>query len=691
MSKGVKTKDTTKGGRSSNGASVVPSRVKQGIDKSKSTSQKLNEDDQEAPTGYAEDNAESIAKDAAGDVVETVKEAVREIKDGVKRKKKKGSSDSDNNDEDDGSDSGKGSDGGNGESGSSDSDSSCDSDNKGSGKDEKEKDGKKRKARKEKDGKETPKNNDHDKSAEGLNYTVDETAEKENGRKPSSSADYNRSGQNYDHDYADDYSDNDSRDREEKDSFGAEQRRQEAEQTHAQKDNSDRIKQTDRSAGRKNFKTPKRDIKTAESTVRTAERTAKSSEVTAKQTAKTAEQTAKTAQKTAEATAKATEKAAEAARATAKATAETAKTAAKATASAVKAIITETEELIEAIAAGGWVAVLIILVICMVALVVCSAFGVFASDDAIGGKPMSQIVYEISSEYYSRIDNDVYAIDIGGYDAKQVFYSTDDDGEYPANNWNDVISVFAVLATTDAEDPMDVVVLTDVSENYIRNVFYEMNSYDITTGSEYDEENEMNVLDVYVTQHTMNYIEAKDHFHMSDSQAEILNDMMSPRYYSMFAELTGVNVYGDADVNAILNALPNSTAGNVVRAALSKLGAPYVRGSRGPNSFDCSGLAWWSINQADPALAPHFQGCAADQAHYCEHMTVEQSDLQPGDLVFWHYNACSGCGRWNEIHHVGIYAGFGKVVEASSSSGRVVLRDLWESASYELFMFARPY
>ena len=695
MSNGIKTKDSTKGGRSSDGASAVRSRVKQGIDKAKSSFKKLDEDDQEAPTGYAEDNAESIARDAAGDTIDTVKDAAKNIKDEVKRlkrKKKKVSSDCDDDDGEDVSNSGKKSDNGTGESGSSGTDSSGDGKNKDNGKDEKEKSGRKRKVKNEKDGKESHKKHDPEKAANGINDAdYDEPAEKMNGRKPSSSADYNRSGQNDDFDYADGYSDNDPCDHEEKDSFNAEQSMQEAEQTHAQKDYSDRIKQTDRSAGRKNFKTPKRDIKTADSTVRTAERTAKTSEVTAKQTARTAEQTAKTAQKTAEATAKATEKAAEAARATAKATAETAKTAAKATASAVKAIITETEELIEAIAAGGWVAVLIILVIGMVALVVCSAFGVFASDDTIGGKPMSQIVSEINTEYYARIDNDVYAIDIGGYDAKQVFYSTDDDGEYPANNWNDVISVFAVLATTDAEDPMDAVILTDVSENYIRDVFYEMNSYDITTGSEYDEDNEMNVLDVYVTQHTMNFIEAKEHFHMSDSQAEILNDMMSPRYYSMFAELTGVDVYGDADVNAILTALPNSTAGNVVRAALSKLGAPYVRGSRGPNSFDCSGLAWWSINQADPALGTHFQGCAADQAHYCEHMTVDQSELQPGDLVFWHYNACSGCGRWNEIHHVGIYAGFGKVVEASSSNGRVVLRDLWESDSYELFMFARPY
>lgn len=65
--------------------------------------------------------------------------------------------------------------------------------------------------------------------------------------------------------------------------------------------------------------------------------------------------------------------------------------------------------------------------------------------------------------------------------------------------------------------------------------------------------------------------------------------------------------------------------------------------------------------------------------------------LLPGDLVFWQNLGCSGCGRWNEIHHVGIYMGDGKVIEASSSKGRVVIRDLWSSSGYPLFMYARPY
>ena len=43
---------------------------------------------------------------------------------------------------------------------------------------------------------------------------------------------------------------------------------------------------------------------------------------------------------------------------------------------------------------------------------------------------------------------------------------------------------------------------------------------------------------------------------------------------------------------------PNSRAGVAVRAALSRLGRPYVWGATGPDQFDCSGLTQWSYARA---------------------------------------------------------------------------------------------
>lgn len=431
--------------------------------------------------------------------------------------------------------------------------------------------------------------------------------------------------------------------------------------------------------------------KTAKSAPRSAKTVEQSAKVSTKAATKAAQETAKATEKAAQATKVAVEKAAQAAKAAAEATAKAAKALAKFIAEAAKAAVEAIKELIAAIVAGGWVSVIVIAVIAVIALLVCSAFGVFATEDMSGCKPMSEIIAEINDEYHQRMENDACAIDIGNYDALMVSYVG--DGDAPVNNWNDVIAVFAVYCSTNPDDAMDVIQLTDISIDYIRRIFYEMNWYELTTDGRYDEEEELWIKTVYVHQHSMNYREAADHFEFTDYQREILFEMMKPEYCSYYARLMGINVSGDANINDILALLPATTGGEVVRVALTKLGAPYVLGAKGDDKFDCSGLVCWSISQVDPELGAHFWVCAADQAYYCHNhgIEVEQSELQPGDLVFWQNRQCSGCGRWNEVHHTGIYIGLGMVIEASSSKGRVVIRDLWSTYNYPIHMFARPY
>jgi cell wall-associated NlpC family hydrolase len=86
----------------------------------------------------------------------------------------------------------------------------------------------------------------------------------------------------------------------------------------------------------------------------------------------------------------------------------------------------------------------------------------------------------------------------------------------------------------------------------------------------------------------------------------------------------------------------------VVQIAMRYLGAPYVYGAAGPNTFDCSGFTMFVYNQVGVGL-PHN---AAMQQSVCE--PVGRSDLQPGDLVFF--------GR--PAHHVGLYIGGGNMIHA---------------------------
>ena len=149
------------------------------------------------------------------------------------------------------------------------------------------------------------------------------------------------------------------------------------------------IKQTAKSAGRTTIKAPDRTIKTASSTVKSVEQVGSAS-------VKTAQATFKAAQKTAIESAKTAQRI----RATAKAAATTVRALAAAAAKAAKAIIAAAQELITAIAAGGWVALLVIVLVVM-----CFAGFMFASDeDDTEILPISEEVkaYEPIIQQYAR-------------------------------------------------------------------------------------------------------------------------------------------------------------------------------------------------------------------------------------------------------------------------------------------------
>ncbi|MFF8590160.1 NlpC/P60 family protein [Streptomyces sp. NPDC015220] len=90
-------------------------------------------------------------------------------------------------------------------------------------------------------------------------------------------------------------------------------------------------------------------------------------------------------------------------------------------------------------------------------------------------------------------------------------------------------------------------------------------------------------------------------------------------------------------------------AGAAFSAAQSKIGTPYVYGATGPSSFDCSGLTSWAYAQAGVSIPRTSEA----QANIGTRI-YSQSQLQVGDLVFF----------FNDIHHVGLYAGNGQILHA---------------------------
>lgn len=74
--------------------------------------------------------------------------------------------------------------------------------------------------------------------------------------------------------------------------------------------------------------------------------------------------------------------------------------------------------------------------------------------------------------------------------------------------------------------------------------------------------------------------------------------------------------------------LPNTRAGAAVRAALSRIGRPYVWGATGPDRFDCSGLTQWAYRQAGVPLS------RTTYTQIYDGIPVARSEIRPGDLVF---------------------------------------------------------
>ena len=103
-----------------------------------------------------------------------------------------------------------------------------------------------------------------------------------------------------------------------------------------------------------------------------------------------------------------------------------------------------------------------------------------------------------------------------------------------------------------------------------------------------------------------------------------------------------------------------SAAQIAVQVAMNQLGKPYVWGAAGPNSFDCSGLTMFAYAQAGISLS-HYTG-----AQFNEGQHVPQSDLRPGDLVFF----------GTSLGHMGMYIGNGNFIHAPHSGDVVKISPL---------------
>jgi cell wall-associated NlpC family hydrolase len=97
---------------------------------------------------------------------------------------------------------------------------------------------------------------------------------------------------------------------------------------------------------------------------------------------------------------------------------------------------------------------------------------------------------------------------------------------------------------------------------------------------------------------------------------------------------------------------------------------PYIWGTEGPNSFDCSGLVYAAYKSAGLGWPDWDRLNSALYSGYTKHVSL--NELVPGDLLFYSYK-----GTISTIHHITIYAGGGMMWEANSKGKGLLYSNIY--------------
>lgn len=431
-------------------------------------------------------------------------------------------------------------------------------------------------------------------------------------------------------------------------------------------------------------------IKSAQRTVKTAQRTAKG---TVKTAIKTADHTAKAAQKTAQATAKAAKMTAHAARATAKTAAATAKAAAKGVSATVKAMIASVKALVAAIAAGGWVAILAIVIICLIGLIVGSCFGIFFSGEDSGtGQTMPAVVREINQEYEGKLE--------------EIKNGTAHDTLEMSGSravWPEVLAIYAVKTTTDPDNPQEVATMDDSKKELLKEIFWAMNEISHRTetatasqtvetddgaGNIIEEEVEVTTTTLYITVTHKTADEMADAYNFTADQRAQLAELLAEENRSMWSSaLYGIGV-GD---------------GEIVVVALSQLGnvggQPYWSWYGFNSRVEwCACFVSWCANECgylDAGVIPRTAGCISGSNWFKDRGLWQDNSYEPrpGDIIYFDWDNKGSSGPQDGLaDHVGIVEKVenGMVYTVEGNSGDSCRENRYAIGHYEIYGYGTP-
>lgn len=263
---------------------------------------------------------------------------------------------------------------------------------------------------------------------------------------------------------------------------------------------------------------------------------------------KTGKSVAKKTEKVAKESVKASQRALKLARETAKQTARATKIVVKATISAIKGIIAATKALISLLLAGGWVAMVVIVIICLIGLLVGSIFGIFFSSEKTSPNAitMKDVIAECNQEFSDKL---------------QTIQDQNPHDDYVLDGnmatWKDVLIIYTVKQANGFEGG-EVITIDDTKKALVKQIFWEMNSLssEVKTekvteqGVNTDEmpkEVEKRVLHIKIT--SKNAEQMKNDYHFNSAQIRQYNELSSSEYNSLW----GGVIYGLDNTGDFIN------------------------------------------------------------------------------------------------------------------------------------------
>lgn len=206
----------------------------------------------------------------------------------------------------------------------------------------------------------------------------------------------------------------------------------------------------------------------------------------------------------------------------------------KATISAIKAIIAGIKSLVAMLAAGGSLATIAIVIICLVGLLVTSIFGIFFSSEKTSknGIAMKDVVMECNQEFSNKLDS---------------IQASNPHDEYVLEgnmaSWKDILLIYSIKQSN-GKNEQEVITMDNNKKQIVKNIFWDMNEITSEVKMETYKASKVNtndmtkdeqkrVLHIYIKSKTAEEMKIKYNFNAL--QLKQYNELSSDKYSNLWS------------------------------------------------------------------------------------------------------------------------------------------------------------